>query len=155
MVVPHEEPAPPPPTSPSSHPHVQPDAAPDASPSSQSHGRPDAPPPPVTPVTPTTPREEQDLALGIRKERQAFYLKAASAARGTVTMDVPKPPLTPSIQPPPLFYLISCGLLEFDLETGTYEDFEAQIHEWRSARNFMDRLFAAYGRFHSASHQVT
>lgn len=137
--VPRKEPSPPRPASPSSQPHVQPDA----------------PPPLVTPVTPETPREEHDLAGGIRKERQTFYLKAANAARGTVTMDVPKPPLRPSIQPPSLFYLISCGLLEFDLERGKYEDFEAQIQEWKFARNFMDRLFAAYGRFRIASHLVT
>jgi hypothetical protein len=135
----NEEPAPPPTVSPSSHSDVQPDA----------------PPPPVTPVPPETPREEEDLAESLRTERQAFYLRAASAAQGTMTMDVPKPALRPSIQPPGLFYLIPCGLLDFDVDRGKYEDFEDQIEEWRAARNFMDRLFAAYGRFHSASYQVT
>ena len=58
-----------------------------------------------------TPRGEEDLAAGLRKERHAFYLKAASAARATVKMDTPKPPLRPPIQPPGLFHLLACGLL--------------------------------------------
>ena len=129
--APHEEPAPPPPASPYSQPHVQLDAPP--------------------PVTPETPRGERDLAFELRKEHEAFYLRTATAARGSVQMDVPKPPLRPVIQPPALFYLMSCGLLQFDIDRGKYEDFEAQIQEWKCTRNFMDMLFQAYGRFHSAS----
>ena len=139
--VPHEDPtpAPPPPVSPSSGPHVQPDAPPVT---------------PPTPVTPVTPRGEHDLAQALRQERQAFYLRAASAARGSVKMDAPKPALRPAIQPPALFYLMACGLLNFDLDHGRYEDFEAQIQEWKSAPGFMDRLYAAFGRFYGPTHQV-
>ena len=125
-------------------------------PSPAVHVPPDAPLPPVTPATHMeTPRQEHDLALGLRKERHAFYLKATTAARGTVKMDIPKPPLRPPIQPPGLFHLMACGLLAFDLEHGKYEDFEAQVHEWKNHPTFMDRLFVAYGRFYSPSHQVT
>ena len=126
--VPHEDPAPPP--------HVSPST------------------PYVTPGTPGTPRGEHDLAHAFRKERQAFYLKAASATRGSVKMDAPKPALRPAIQPPGLCYLISCGLLNFDLDNGRYEDFEAQIHGWKSNPGFMDRLYAAFDRFTGPLHQV-
>lgn len=140
--VPHEEPTPP-------------DAAPPpGSPLSNSHVQPDAGPPPVTPVTHETARGEHDMAMGLRKERQSFLLRAASAARGSVKMDVPKPPLRPALQPPGLFHLMACGLLQFDLDRGNLEDFEARIHEWKTGPMFMDKLFAAYGRFYKPSHQV-
>lgn len=120
------------------------------------HVPPDALTPPVAPVTRMeTPRAEHDLASGLRKERHAFYLNAASVARGTVKMDTPKPPLRPLIQPPGLFHLLACGLLNFDLEHGKFEDFEAQVAEWKTHPAAMDRLFAAYGRFHRRSHRVT
>ena len=69
-------------------------------------------------------------------------------------MDAPKPALRPAIQPPGLCYLISCGLLNFDLDNGRYEDFEAQIHGWKSNPGFMDRLYAAFDRFSGPLHQV-
>ena len=68
--------------------------------------------PPVTPATRMeTPTKEHDLALSLRKERHAFYLKAASAARGTVKMDHPKPPLMTPIEPPGLYHLMASGFL--------------------------------------------
>ena len=116
----------------------------------------DAPVPPVTPTTiMESPRHEQDMAAELRKERHAFYQRAASAARGSVKMDTPKPPLRPPIQPPGLFYLMSCGLLAFDLEGGKYVDFEAEVQQWKDGPAFMDRLFAAFGRFCNPKHQVT
>jgi hypothetical protein len=100
------------------------------------------------------PRAEQDTAAELRKERSAFYLKAASAARASTQMDCPKPPLRPLLQPPALFHLMSCGLLAFDLEGGKYEDFNAEVQRWQDDSAFMDRLFAAFGRFSNPKHQV-
>jgi hypothetical protein len=97
---------------------------------------------------------EHDVAGRLRKERQTFYLKAASAARANVKMDKPKPPLTPPLQPPGLFQLLQCGLLKFDLECGSFTDFQQEVDNWRNDPNFMDRLCAAYGRFHIRSSQV-
>lgn len=119
------------------------------------HVPPDAPVPPVTPATPMeTSRGEKDPAAELRKERHAFYLKAASAARASVQMECPKPPLRPMLPPPALFYLVSCGLLAFDLEGGKYEDFKAEVQQWKDGSGFMDRLFAAFGRFCNPKHQV-
>jgi hypothetical protein len=88
----------------------------------------DAPLPPVTPASHmAAPTQERDEATGLRKERHAFYLKAASAARGAVKMDNSKPPLRPTIQPPGLYHLMACGLLSIDLEHGQFEDFEQQV----------------------------
>jgi hypothetical protein len=95
-----------------------------------------------------------DIASKLRKERQAFYIKAASEARSSVKMDIPKPPLRPPIQPPGLFYLLPCGLLKVDLECGDFEAFQQEVEEWKNDPSFLDRLFAAYGRFHCPSHQV-
>jgi hypothetical protein len=102
-----------------------------------------------------TPTKEHDLALSLRKERHAFYLKAASAARGTVKMDHPKPPLMTPIEPPGLYHLMASGFLAIDLEHGKFEDFEVQVHEWKTHPSFKDRLFAAYGRFWVPAHQVS
>ena len=119
-------------------------------------------PPPVPPampnVTPIPPTPKStcshDLALGLRKDRQAFYVKAASGARASVKMDTPKPALRPPIQPPGLFYLMPCGLLKFDLECGEFEAFQHEVQKWQNDPSFMDRLCAAYGRFYMPSHQV-
>jgi hypothetical protein len=120
------------------------------------HVPPDAPLPPVTPATRMeTPTEEHDMALGLRKERHAFYLKAASAARGTVKMDHPKPPLMTPLEPPALYHLMACDLLPIDLEQGKFEDFEVQVHEWKTHPSFKDRLFMAFGRFCVPAHQVS
>jgi hypothetical protein len=116
----------------------------------------DAPVPHVTPATPMeSPRGEEDMAAEFRKERFASYLRAASVARGSVQMDIPKPPLRPPIQPPGLFYLMSSGLLAFDLEGGKYEDFETEVQQWKDDPTFIDKLFAAFGRFCNPKHQVT
>ena len=115
-----------------------------------------APAPPVTPVPPMqASRGDSDVASVLRKERQAFYVRAAAAARGSVTMDVPKPAFRPPIQPPGLFYLLPCGLLKFDPECGEFHAFQEDVANLKSDPAFMDRVFAAYGRFHSAKHQVT
>ena len=112
------------------------------------HMPPDAPLPHVTLAAHMeTPTQERDEASTLRKERHAFYLKAASAARGTIKMDNPKPPLRPTIQPPGLYHLIACGLLTIDVEHGKFEDFQQQVQEWKTQPTFKDRLFAAYGRF--------
>jgi hypothetical protein len=70
-------------------------------------------------------------------------------------MDAPKPPLRPPIQPPVLFYLLPCGLLAFALENGDFHAFEEEVTNLKNDPAFMDRVFAAYGRFYSAKHQVT
>ena len=114
-----------------------------------------APTPPVTPVPPMQAlRGEHDIAAGLRKDRQAFYVKAAAAARGSVIMDIPKPALRPPIQPPGLFHLLPCGFLNFDMECGDYKVFEEEVANWRNDAAFKVRLWAAYGRFHSSKHQV-
>lgn len=41
----------------------------------------------------------EDVALRLRKDRQVFYVKVASAARSSVKMDNPKHALRPPIQP--------------------------------------------------------
>ena len=113
---------------------------------------------PVTSAAPPpgkgTSRGENDVATRLRKERQAFYAKAASAARSSVTMDTPKPTLRPQVQPPGLFHLLVCGLLTFDLECGDFPAFLGEVENWKNDPSFMDRLFAAYGRFYSPDHQV-
>ena len=98
--------------------------------------------------------DDHDIAARLRVDRQAFYVKAAIAARESVTMDRAKPPLRPPMQPPGLFYLLQCGLLKFDLDNGEFQDFEEEVHNWKNSPSFMDRLDAAYGRFHYPSHQV-
>ena len=114
-----------------------------------------APSPPVTPVPPTqSPRAEPDIATGLRKERQAFYVGAATSARASVKMDTLKPALRPPIQPPGLYHLMQCGLLKFDAECGEFHAFEEELDGWRNDPNFNDRLFAAYGRFCLPKHQV-
>ena len=114
-----------------------------------------APTPPVTPVTPMeSSRGDPDIASGLRKERQAFYVRAATSARNSVKMDIPKPSLRPSIQPPGLYFLLPCGLFHFDLECGQFDAFEEEVQRWKTDPAFMDRLLAAYGRFHLPQHQV-
>jgi hypothetical protein len=107
---------------------------------------------PVTPVQTSTGSE--DVGLRLRKDRQAFYVKAASAARSSIKMENPKPALRPPIQPPGLFHLMACGLLKFDFEFGEFHAFQEEVTKWQNDPSFMDRLFAAYGRFYSPSHQV-
>jgi hypothetical protein len=97
---------------------------------------------------------DHDIAGKLRKERQAFYIKAASEARSGVKMDTPKPPLRPPIQPPGLFHLLPCGLLKVDLECGDFHAFQEEVDLWKKDPSFQDRLFAAYGRFCYPSHQV-
>ena len=116
-------------------------------------------PPSMPHVTPTDPEMQssapsQDLGTVLRKDRQAFYVKVASAARASVKMDIPKPPLRAPVQPPGLFYLMACGLLNFDLECGEFHAFEDEVTKWRSDPHWMDRLYAAYGRFYDPTHQV-
>ena len=101
-----------------------------------------------------TSRDPPDIATRLRKERQAFYIKAASAARASVTMDTPKPTLRPPMQPPGLYYLLECGLLRFDLECGDFPAFLEEVENWKTDPTFMDRLCLAYGRFHLPDHQV-
>jgi hypothetical protein len=101
-----------------------------------------------------TPTCAEDVAVALWKDRHQFYVKAASAARSGVKMDTPKPQLRPPIQPPGLFYLMACGLLKFDLECGDMLGFLELVQSWQNDPSFMDRLWAAYGRFHSPSHQV-
>ena len=114
-----------------------------------------APTPPDTPVPPMeSPRDVPDSAMGLRKERQAFYMRVAASARGSVKMDIPKPPLRPPIEPPGLYHLMQCGLLNFDLDFGDFDNFQEEVEGWKKDPGFMDRLFAAYGRFYSPTHQV-
>jgi hypothetical protein len=113
---------------------------------------------PMAPVTPIPPKEtsgaDQDTASGLRKERQAFYVRAAAEARGSVKMDIPKPPLRAPLQPPGLYYLLPCGLLKFDEKCGDVQTFEEEVHNWKIVPSFLDRLYAAYGRFYTPEHQV-
>ena len=115
-------------------------------------------PPPMPHVRPMSPMQSSprspDLASGLRKDRQTFYVKVASGAQASVRMDIPKPSLRPPIQPPGLFYLMACGLLKFDLDGGEFQAFQAEVEKWQNDPSFMDRLFAAFGRFHLPSHQV-
>jgi hypothetical protein len=117
---------------------------------------PHAPSPSIAAPVPVkeTPRDPPDIATRLRKERQAFYIKAANAARASVTMDTPKPTLRPPMQPPGLFYLLECGLLRFDLECGDFPAFLEEVENWKADPAFQDRLFLAYGRFYSPDHQV-
>ena len=101
-----------------------------------------------------TSTASHDLALGLRKDREAFYVKAASVARSSVKMDYPKPQQRPPIQPPGLFHLMACGLFKFDVECGVFEDFQEEVDKWQKDPAFIDRLWAAYGRFHGPSRQV-
>ena len=96
----------------------------------------------------------QDLATGLRKDRQAFYVKVASDARASVKMDTTKPALRPPIQPPGLFFLIACGLLKLDLEFGDFQGFQGEVDKWVNDPHFLDRLYAAYGRYCHPLHQV-
>ena len=110
---------------------------------------------PKAPVSPMhTSTSSEDVALALRKDRQQFYVKAASAAQSSVKMDFPKPVLRPPIQPPGLFYLMACGLLKFDLECGELHEFQQVVNNWQNDPHFIDWLWAAYGRFHSPTHQV-
>ena len=114
-----------------------------------------APSPPVTPVPPTqSPRADPDIATWLRKERQAFYVGAATSARASVKMDNPKPMLRPPIQPLGLYHLMQCGLLKFEAECSEFHVFEEELEGWKNDPAFIDRLFAAYGRFYSPKHQV-
>jgi len=92
--------------------------------------------------------------MGLRKEQQTYYVKAASSARGSVKMDIPKPALRPPIQPPGLYHLMACGLLNFDMDCGDFHAFQEEVEGWKKDPGFMDRLFAAYGMFYSPTHQV-
>ena len=83
----------------------------------------------MSPVQTST--DSEDVALRLRKDRQAFYVKAASAAQSSVKMDTPKPALRPPMHPPGLFHLMACGLLKFDLECG---DFRPSRRRLRSGR---------------------
>jgi len=107
-------------------------------------------------ATPDAPPDvsTDDAASMLRKDRHAFYMRAASTARVSVRMDTPKPVPKPSIQPPGLFYLVACGLINFDFERGELQTFEAEVQKWSEDLAFKDRLFAAYGRFYEPSHQV-
>lgn len=114
-----------------------------------------APKPHATPVSSKDNASgEQDVAATLRKERQIFYGKAASAARADVKMETSKPPLRPPLHPPGLFHLLHCGLLKVDLEGGSFPEFQAEVDKWRKDATFLDRLYAAYGRFHDPAHQV-
>ena len=125
-----------------------------------------SPPPPSPPhvtaamphVTRNSPKSSSqsshDLAEGLRRDRQSFYVKVASGARAAVKMDTPKPALRPPIQPPGLFYLMPCGLLRFDLECGEFQAFQDEVQKWQADPAFMDRFFAAYGRFCAPMYQV-
>ena len=114
-----------------------------------------APPPPVTPIPPSeSSRGDPDVATTLRKERHAFYVRAAATARASVKMATPKPQLRPPIHPPGFYHLMACGLFKFDLEVGEFQAFEEEFQGWKNDPAFMDRLFAAYGRFYSPSHQV-
>ena len=112
----------------------------------------DPPKAPVSPAQPST--DSEDVALRLRKDRQAFYVKAASAAQSSVTMDTPKPALRPPMTAPGLFHLMPCGLLKFNLDCGDFQAFEEEVTKWQNDPLFMDRLFAAYGRFWDPFHQV-
>ena len=70
-----------------------------------------------------------DMILGLRKDRHAFHMRAANAARASVKMDNPKPTMRPPIQPPGLFHLMACGLLTFDLERGEFRAFEDEVQK--------------------------
>ena len=117
---------------------------------------PDASLPPDTPFihmkTPTT--YSYDMAMELQNDRQTFYMRAASATRGSVKMDNPKPTLRPSIQSSGLFHLMACGLSTFDLKRGEYQAFENEVQKWNNDPAFTDKLFAAYGIFYLPSHQV-
>ena len=114
-----------------------------------------APMPTDTPVPPMeSPRGVPDSAMGLRKERQAFYVRAATSTRGSVKMDIPKPALRAPIQPPGLYHLMPCGLLNFDMDCGDFHAFQDEVEGWKNDPGFMDRRFAAYGRFYSPTHQV-
>ena len=146
-----------PPSTPAPHAQGHPPMAP-ASPmqTSTASQAPHAPGhPPMAPVSPMqTSTASQYVASGLRKDRQAFYVKAASAARSGVKMDYPKPALRPPIQPPGLYHLMACGLFNFDLEGGDFHAFEEEVEKWQQDPSFLDRLWAAYGRFHGPCHQV-
>jgi hypothetical protein len=90
----------------------------------------------------------------LRKDRHAFYMRAASTARVSVRMDTPKPVLRSSIQPPGLFYLVACGLINFDFKRGELQTFEAEVQKWSEGLAFKNKLFVAYGRFYEPSHHV-
>ena len=115
-------------------------------------------PPPMPNVRPVSPMQSSprspDLASGLRKDRQSFYVKVASAAQASVKTDIPKPSLRPPIQPPGLFHLMACGLLNFDLDGGEFQAFQAEVEKWQKEPSFMVQLFAAFGRFHLPTHQV-
>ena len=69
-------------------------------------------------------------------------------------MDIPKPALRPPIQPPGLYHLMPCGLLNFDLESGDFHAFQEEVEGWKNDPGFMNKFFAAYGRFYLPTHQV-
>ena len=114
--------------------------------------------PVATSAPPAPPRAnssvEHEVAARLRKERQAFYIKSASAARAEVKMDMVKPALRPPIQTPGLFHLLLCGLFQFDLQCDSWTSFEEEVTNWRNDPHCMDRLCAAYGRFYLPQHQV-
>ena len=94
-----------------------------------------------TPVSPVqTPICTEDVAVALKTDRQQFYVKAASATRSAVKMDIPKPQLRPPIQPPSLLYLMLCELLKFDLECGDMQAFQDVVQNWQKDPSFMDRF---------------
>lgn len=90
----------------------------------------------------------------LQRDRHAFAMQAANIARASVKMNNLKPTLRPPIQPPGLFHLIPSGILTFDLERDEFLAFEEQVQKWNSHPACTDRLFMAYGKFHSSAHQV-
>ena len=106
-------------------------------------------------TTSQTPMQSsQDLATELRRDRQTYYVKVASAARASVNMSIPKPALRPPLQPPGLWHLMACGLFNFDLACGDFQAFEHEVQKWRTEPQYLDRFYAAYGRFHDPEHQV-
>ena len=58
------------------------------------------------------------------------------------------------MQPPGLFHLLPCGLLNVDLDSRDFQAFQEEVDNWRYGGSFLDRLFMAYGRFYTPVHQV-
>ena len=96
----------------------------------------------VTHVPPMeTSKGLHDIALGLQNDRHAFYVRAKSAERGSVKMDIPKLALRPPIQPPGLFHLLACGLLKFNLESGKFHAFCSLIIGYKQTQgNTQGRL---------------
>lgn len=74
-----------------------------------------------------TPSDE--MVLGLWRDRHAFHMRTANAARGSMKMNNPKPALRPPIQHPGLFHLMACDLLTFNLERGEFQAFEDKVQK--------------------------